>query len=79
MCVEQFSKINITLRKKCPYSEFFWSVFSPIQTKYGEVWNIFPYSVRMRENTDKRNLEYGHFSRSVRITQDHSKETVISH
>ena len=25
---------------------------------------IFPYSVRMRENTDQNNYEYGHFSRS---------------
>ena len=26
---------------------------------------IFSYSVRMRENTDQNNSEYGHFSRSV--------------
>ena len=24
-----------TLREKCPYSEFFWSVFSCIRTEYG--------------------------------------------
>ena len=24
----------------------------------------FPYSVRMRENSDQKNSEYGHFSRS---------------
>ena len=24
-------------REKCPYSEFFWSVFSRIQTEYGEI------------------------------------------
>ena len=24
------------LREMCPYSEFFWSVFSCIQTEYGE-------------------------------------------
>ena len=24
-----------------------------------------PYSVRMRENTDQKNFEYGHFSRSA--------------
>ena len=24
-----------SLRKKCPYSELFWSVFSRIRTKYG--------------------------------------------
>ena len=25
------------LRKKCPYSELFWSVFSSIWTEYGEI------------------------------------------
>ena len=41
-----------TLRKKCPYSELFWSVFSRIWTEYGEIFRISPYSVQMRENTD---------------------------
>ena len=36
------------LREKCPYSEFFWSVFSRIRTEYGEILRISPYSVRMR-------------------------------
>ena len=48
-----------TLREKCPYSKFFWSVFSRIWTEYGE---ILPYSVQMRENKDQKNSEYGHFS-----------------
>ena len=47
-----------SLREKCPYSEFFWSVFSRIRTKYGED----PYSVRTWENTDQKNSEYGQFS-----------------
>ena len=51
--------------EKCPHSEFFWSVFSCIWTEYGEIRSISPYSVRMRENTDHKNSEYGHFSRSV--------------
>ena len=51
------------LRKKCPYSELFWSAFSRIRTEYREIWSISPYSVRMRENTDQNNSEYGHFSR----------------
>ena len=42
---------------------FFWSVFSRIRTEYGEILRISPYSVRMKENTDQKNLEYGHFSR----------------
>ena len=35
---------------------FFWSVFSHIRTKYGEILRNTPYSVRMRENTDQKNL-----------------------
>ena len=49
---------------KSSYSEFFWSVFSCIQTEYGEIRSICPYSVRMRENTDQKNSEYGYFSLS---------------
>ena len=55
----------IPLRKKCPYSELFWSAFSRIRTEYGEIRRISPYSVRMRENADENNSEYGHFLRSV--------------
>ena len=53
-----------TLRKKCPYSELFWSVFFRIRTEYVEILHNSPYSARMRENTDQNNSEYGHFSRS---------------
>ena len=31
------------------------------------VQSISPYSVRMRENMDQKNSEYGHFSRSEKI------------
>ena len=48
----------ISLRKKWPYSELFYSVFSRIRTEY---------AVRMRENTDRNNSEYEHFSRSVLV------------
>ena len=27
--------VKLTLREKCPYLEFFWSVFSHIRTQYG--------------------------------------------
>ena len=37
------------LRKKCPYSELFWSAFSSICAEYGEILRISPYSVRMWE------------------------------
>ena len=60
--------LTITLRKKCPYSEFFRSVFSSIQSEYGDLRSISPYSVQMRENKDQKNSEYGHFLRSVRLS-----------
>ena len=43
--------------------KFFWSVFSHIWTKYREIPSIPRPSVRMRENTDQKNSEYGHFLR----------------
>ena len=54
------------LCKKCPYSEFCWSVFSHIRTKYGEILSIYLdlHSARMRENTNQKNSKYRHFSRS---------------
>ena len=40
--------------KKCPYSELFWSVFSPNRTEYGEIhgrmWT------RITPNTDTFNV-----------------------
>ena len=53
---------NLSLHKKYPCSELFWSVFSCIRTECGEIRSISPYSVRMRENTDQNNSTYGHFS-----------------
>ena len=52
------------LRKKCPYSELFWSTFSRIRTEYGEIC-ISSYLVRMRENADQNNFKYRRFSCSV--------------
>ena len=51
----------ITLREKCPHSQFFWSIFSLIRTEYGEMWNISRYSAQMRRNTDHENSEHGQF------------------
>ena len=48
----------ITLRKKCPYSELFWSAFFRILIEYGEIRNMW-------ENVDQNNSEYGHLLRSV--------------
>ena len=56
---------SLTLREKCPCSELFWSMFSRIQTEYGEILRISPYSVRIRENTDQENSEYRHSLLSV--------------
>ena len=53
-----------SLREKCLYSEFFWSLFSHIQTEYGEILCISSSSVQIRENTGQKNSEHGHFSRS---------------
>ena len=46
---------------------FFWTVFFRIRTEYEEIVRITLYSVRMQENTDQKNSEYGHFSRSEQI------------
>ena len=56
---------SVTLRKKCPYLELLWSAFSGIRTEYREI--LSPYSVRMRENADQNNFEYGHFLRHVNV------------
>ena len=51
--------------KRVQIRSFFWSVFSRVQTEYGEILCISPYSVRMRENTDQKKLFIGHISRSI--------------
>ena len=67
--VAKLSNLDIswspTLRKKCPYSELFWSVISRLWTEYREIQSISPYSIRMWENTDQNKFEYGHFLRSA--------------
>ena len=47
--------------------KMFCSVFSHIRAEYGEIQGISPYSLRMRENTDKKNSKYGHFSSSEHL------------
>ena len=56
---------RLLLREKCQYLEILWSVFSRIWTEYEEILRISSYLVRMRENTDQENSEYGNFPRSV--------------
>ena len=55
------------MRKKCPYSEIFRSVFSRIRTEYGKKLRNSPYSLWMRKNTDQKISEYGNFSRSATL------------
>ena len=50
------SPSNLHCVKSVKIRSFFWSVFSSIQTEYGEIRSISPYSVRMRENTDQKKL-----------------------
>ena len=57
--------INPFTASKVPYSEFFWSLFSAIWTEYGEIQSVSKYSVQMWENKDKKNFQYGRFSRSA--------------
>ena len=59
-----------TLSEKCPYSEFFWAVYSHIQPEYGEVWcssNV----VQSISNVGKygpKSSDYKHFLRSDILT-----------
>ena len=53
-----------TLSEKCPYSEFFWSVYSCIWIEYEEILCISPYWLWIKEYTDQKNSEYGRFSRN---------------
>ena len=43
------------LGEKCPYFEFFWSVFSLIRTDYGDLQIKSPYSVQMQVKIDQKN------------------------
>ena len=55
------------LHEKCPYSKLFRSAFSRICNEYGEMRSISPHSVKIRENADQNNSEYGHLLRSGRL------------
>ena len=53
-----------TQRMKCQCLEFSCSVFSHIRTECGDLLCKSVYSARMWENTNQKNSEYGHYSRS---------------
>ena len=61
-----------SLRKRCPYSELFYSVFLPHLLTFGlntERYKVFlriqSECGKMLKNADQNNSEYGHFLRSV--------------
>ena len=55
---------KLTLRGKCPYSNFFWSVFFRIRTEHRDTTYPSVFSPNA-ENSDQKNSEYRHFSCSV--------------
>ena len=52
------------LQQKCPYLEFFLSVFSHIWIECGDLLCKSSYLVKIRENTVQKNSEYRHLLRS---------------
>ena len=64
--VQNIQSVTIITASKVSVVWVFLSLFSRIRTKYGEILRASPYSVRMRENTDQENSEYGYFSLSER-------------
>ena len=63
LTLEAQSYLSFYILRNCasvPISELFWSAFSRIWTEYEEILRIFQYSVRMRENAEQNNSEYGH-------------------
>ena len=57
-----------TLCEKCPYWDFFWSVFFHIQTLFTQYLYVCSPNA---ENMNQKNFEHGHFSRS----ESHSKSS----
>ena len=55
-----YFRVTKSLHKNYPYSELFWSAFSRIWTEY---------AVRMRENADQNNSDYGIFLRSENASE----------
>ena len=57
---EKMAKTKIVRHcvKSVQIQSFFWSVFSRIQTDYGEILRISPNSVQMRENRNQKKTPY---------------------
>ena len=65
-----FSRFELC--KKCPYSEFLWSVYSHIQTEYRDLSSKSSYSSQVKENTAQKNSEYGHFLLRIELSVSYS-------
>ena len=52
---------HVRTAPKCPYSEFFWYIFSRIRTEYRDILHISPYSVQTLKNTVQRTPNTGTF------------------
>ena len=63
-CVDELSRGPSLCEKEFVLGVILVLIFR-IWTEYGEILFISPYSVRMRENADQNNSEYGHFLRSA--------------
>ena len=61
---------------------YFWSVFSCIRTENGDLWSISPYSVRIQENTDQKQLRiwtlFTHLESTNQLGQDSFLRTVFA-
>ena len=69
---EDYLKIN-------QIQSYFWSVFSCIRTKYGDLGSKSPYLVRLQENTDQKYLRiWTHFMQSGFSKIAHLKYVVKS-
>ena len=64
--------LQLTLHKKCPCSDLFWSTFFPHFPVFGlnmERYGVFSQNGgKCGKNADQDNSEYGHFLRSVQLT-----------
>ena len=71
MNIEAQEKLMFAYKKHCVKSVRIRSFSGPHFPAFGlnkeEILRISPYSVRIRENTDQKNSEYGHFSRSESV------------
>ena len=74
---------SVLPRKKCPYSELFWAVFSCIRTKYGVSLRIPSECGKMRPritpNTDTFHVVYGPQIWSIKKLWQDSKYASVLH